>query len=861
MGKRIPYRRKELFGGDGTRLFTGQHLTEIAFPLGGIGAGCVSLGGWGQLRDWEIFNHPNKGCNSATSFFALRAQQGRKKPEVRLLQGQPRGSYATGGHGLTHWNVKLPAFRKCEFEGAFPFARVHLRDNAIPVDVTIEAFNPFIPLDGKNSSLPVAIFRFHLNHRGTDTTKLRLYALLENLTGFPETGMCRNEVTETDGLRGVRLTTSRHDAGSPRSGSMALATPHPNGTNTAKAILSTAFDGAWEFWESLNDTGDFPHKADTAEGGEKGTVTCAVSLDAQLEPGENVDLPVILAWHSPVSDAGGKPWKTYAGAHFTDAWEAAEYTMANLDELTARTRAFAERLYHSTLPGIVTEAVSSQLSILKTPTCLRFADGGFWGWEGCSDKSGCCLGTCTHVWNYAQALPYLFPDLQRSVREQHFGLSMDDDGRMCFRQPLPPGTKASTEGFHPAADGQLGGVMKVYREWLVSGDDEWLKRIWPDCRKSLEYAWAYWDSDKDGVMEGVQHNTYDNEFWGPNTMLGTFYLGALKAGAAMARHVGEIDRADEYERVFECGRIWVEENLYTDRWYRQIINEKAGENSAHPSSHLRKGESVPRYQYGEGCLSDQLIGQWYATMLGLGDLLDPEHVRTTLKSIFRHNWRFDLSDHACLLRAYALAREAGLLICTWPKVEQPPYPFWFSSEVWCGIEYQVASHMVYEGLLNEALSIVKGVRDRHTGLRRNPYDEFECGHHYSRSLASYGLLLAFSGFQYDGPRRCVGFAPRVNQENFACFFAVDGAWGGFEQTKARDTTVATIVLDEGALPLRSVVLADEPADCSLEVWLGSEAVEATASATKDARGRTGLLIALAKEQTVTPGAPLRIRLT
>ena len=861
MGKRIPYKRKELYGGDGTRLFTGQHLTEIAFPLGGIGAGCVSLGGWGQLRDWEIFNHPNKGCNSSTSFFALRAQQGHGKPEVRLLQGQPRGSYATGGHGLTQWNVKLPAFRKCEFEGAFPFAQVHLQDNAIPVDVTLQAFNPFIPLDAKNSSLPVAVFRFHLHHRGTDTVKLRLYALLENLAGFPETGMCHNEVRETSSLRGVHLTTKKHAAGSPRSGSMAVVTPHAPGAATAKAILSTAFDGAWEFWESLNADGKLPHAVDVAESGEKGTLTCGLALDAQLEPGEDLELPVILAWHSPVSDAGGKPWKTYVHTLFADAWEAAEYALTNLDQLTARTRAFAERLHHSTLPGIVVEAVSSQLSILKSPTCLRFADGGFWGWEGCSERGGCCLGTCSHVWNYAQALPYLFPDLQRSVREQHFRLNMDENGRMCFRQPLPPETKANVQGFHPAADGQLGGVMKVYREWLISGDDEWLSRVWPDCRKSLEYAWTSWDADKNGVMEGVQHNTYDNEFWGPNTMLGTFYLGALKAGAAMARHLGETERAQEYERVFESGRAWVEENLFTGWWYRQIINAEAGPSSAHPSSHLREGETIPRYQYGEGCLSDQLIGQWYATMLGLGDLLDPTHVRITLKSIFRHNWRFDLSDHACLLRAYALAREAGLLICTWPKVEQPPYPFWFSSEVWCGIEYQVASHMVYEGLLNEALSIVKGVRDRHTGMRRNPYDEFECGHHYSRSLASYGLLLAFSGFQYDGPQRRIGFAPQVHQENFGCFFAVDGAWGGFEQTKARDTTVATIVLDEGALPLRSVVLPDEPADCSLEVWLGAQAVEATAAEAKDARGEAGLLIALAEEQTVAPGTPLRIRLT
>ncbi|NOY80039.1 MAG: hypothetical protein GXP31_03440 [Kiritimatiellaeota bacterium] len=857
MAKRIPYSRGELFGGSPVRRFSGRHLDEIAFPLGGIGAGCVSLGGWGQLRDWEIFNHPNKGFNSAASFFALRCKQKkRRRSTVRLLQGQPGGSYVSSGHGVRAWNAKFPAFRRCEFEGEFPFARVRLRDSRSPVEVELEAFSPFIPLDDRNSSLPAAFFTFRLRNRSLNRVELRLLAMIENLVGYPELGGCRNAVETLPEGCGVRMGTRKHEPGSPRYGSMALVTPFPDTIGTARAVSSLAFDGAWEFWEAVTRKGEFPMVLDNADSDEKNTLTGGLILKTDLEPGAEIEMPVILAWHSPVSDAGGKPWKTYTGALFEDAWAVARYALANRDELMRRSRSFSQLLHGSTLPGPAVEAVSSQLSILKTPTCLRFEDGAFWGWEGCSDRSGCCPGSCSHVWNYAQALAWLFPALERSVREQHFALNMDpDSGRMCFRQSLPPGSPCNIAGFHPAADGQLGGILKVFREWKISGDNEWLRRVWPTCRRSLEFAWEYWDADRDGVIEGVQHNTYDNEFWGPNPMIGTFYLGALRAGAEMARFLGESERARDYDRLFESGRRWIEEHLFNGRWYRQIINPEAGRHSAHPSGHLHEGEQIPRYQFGEGCLSDQLIGEWYAAMLGLGPLLDPEHVRTALKSIFKHNWKPDLSDHACLLRAYALAKEAGLLLCTWPGVESPPYPFWFSSEVWCGIEYQVAAHMIWEGLQAQGMSIVKGVRDRHNGLRRNPYNEFECGHHYSRSLASYALLGAFAGFRYDGSRGHVRFAPQWRPEDFRCFFSVGSGWGVFVQTRKRGVAEVRIEIEEGELFVRCLALPGEAPDRPVEVRLG--ALELIVQVEADGGGTS---LVFESGVTVAPGTPLCVRI-
>ncbi|MBN1673945.1 MAG: hypothetical protein JXR37_23045 [Kiritimatiellae bacterium] len=859
----IPYSKRELFEAPAVRRFSGRQLDEIAFPIGGIGTGCISLGGWGQLRDWEIFNRPNKGYNPNVCFFALHAREAGRRPEARLLRGRPQGSYVGDGHGRFDWAAGFPPMRTCTFTGRFPFAELSLRDPRVPLSVCLEAFNPFIPLDDRNSSIPIAIFLFHLRNTAKRPVTARLFAGLENIAGHPDMRGGSNRTRRTGGVGGVMLENRSHAPDSPRHSTLALVSPHRDQAATAGAVVGTGHGEKWAFWRSFERTGLPPCRVQEAKNGEKNRAVGGLTLKTRIQPGATATLPVFIAWHSPVSDAGSawradtdaQGWKTYVAACFKDAWDVAAHTARHLPELEAKTRLFAKRLYTSSLPGVAVEAAGSQISILKSTTCLRFEDGGFWGWEGVSNKAGCCAGTCTHVWNYAQALPYLFPALARSVRDQQYDLNMDENGRMCFRQPLPPGSKGNPEDFYAAADGQLGGVMRVYREWLISGNEAWLQKTWPKCKKALEYAWLYWDADKDGVMEGVQHNTFDNEFWGPNTMLSSVYLGALRAGEEMARHLGDERSADVYRRIFESGRAWMDRNLFNGKWYRQIINPNANAHTDRKSNHLVEGEKIPRWQYGEGCLSDQLIGQWYAEMLQLGYLYEPAHVRRTLRSIFRHNWRADLDDHATLLRSYAFAGEAGLIVCTWPDGGEPPYPFWFSSEVWCGCEYQVASHLIYEGFLEEGLAIVKGCRDRHDGTRRNPWDEFECGHHYSRSMASWALLLALAGFEYNAHEARIGFAPRVSQKDFHVFFCAEAAWGVFRQNAAGAVFKAEIQVDHGALPVKQLVLAPPAKDTKrAEARSGGRKIPCRLK-------RTGKGVAVAFDGSVTIGAGKTLKVT
>lgn len=265
-------------------------------------------------------------------------------------------------------------------------------------------------------------------------------------------------------------------------------------------------------------------------------------------------------------------------------------------------------------------------------------------------------------------------------------------------------------------------------------------------------------------MEGEQHNTYDIEFYGPNPMTSVLYLGALRAGEEMARALGEQRAAGEYRQVYERGRQNMEQ-LWNGEYYVQRLDDV----------------NEHRYQFGIGCLSDQFLGQWLASLVGLGHLLPEERIRQALASIYRYNYRADLSDHPNPQRVYALNDERGLVLCSWPHDGRPVYPFPYAHEVWTGVEYQVAAHLISEGFLTEGLTLVQSARERYDGERRNPWDEMECGHHYARAMSSWSLLLALSGYQYSAPRRSLRFAPCLWPEDFRCFFTAGEAWGSYAQ--------------------------------------------------------------------------------
>ncbi len=789
------------------RRFTGPSLSEIAFPLGGIGTGTVSLGGYGNLRDWEIFNRPNKGGILPFTFAALRlAGGGLKKPLIRVLERRTLPPYQ-GGHGVPReTGLGLPRFREAVFTGSYPFADIRFQDAKLPVEVALEAFNPMIPLDTANSGLPVAILTYRLTSRATSKVEAAVAFSLMNPVGYDGVAKLRgrrapffggnlNEFKQEKGASGLLLTSQKYPADSARYGSMAVVC---DGSDVSYR-LEWEHGGWWDefhkWWDELLEQGRFANKAsDPSE--ERETEYASLASHLTLGPGETKRATFVLAWHFPntenywTSDAEhkGKPLKNHYGTRWTSAWEPGQYALANAMSLRQRSEQYRDLVYASTLPEGVVDAVSSQASIVRTNTIMVLEGKRVFAFEGCNDDSGCCPMNCTHVYNYEQTMAHLYPELERSMRDTDFLVNMRPDGSMGFRTavPLAPGGRLP----FPAADGQMGCVMKAYREWRLGGGDGWLRKLWPEVKRALQFAWVKWDADRDGVMEGEQHNTYDIEFYGPNSMMGTMYLGALAAGARMARHLGDTQSAETYEKLIKEGSARLDKLLWNGEYYVQKVDESTAK--------------AARYQYGEGCLSDQLLGQWFAEVASLGKLLPPDHVRTALASIFKYNFRSSFAEFANPQRLYALNDEAGLLLCSWPHGKRPALPFVYSDEVWTGIEYQVAAHLIYEGMVKEGVTIVDAVRDRYDGIRRNPWNEVECGHHYARAMSSWSLLLALSGFGWSAPDKELRFQPVVNQHNFRSFYCTGNAWGGYSQRVAGEKEEVEISVAEGSLEIATL---------------------------------------------------------
>jgi hypothetical protein len=374
--------------------------------------------------------------------------------------------------------------------------------------------------------------------------------------------------------------------------------------------------------------------------------------------------------------------------------------------------------------------------------------------------------------------------------------------------------KAADHSFYAAADGQLGGIMKVYREWRISGDVSWLTKMFPMVKKSLDFCIGTWDPKEKGIIEEPHHNTYDIEFWGPEGMCTSFYLGALSAFISMGNFLKE--NVSRYESLLAKGKHYLENNLFNGEYFFQEI-KYTGLKAGNPvdASKISMGgkysdeakklmeKEGPKYQYGKGCLSDGILGAWIGRMCGIDDFVDSKKIKSHLLSVHKYNFKEDLSDHANPQRpSYALGDEGGLLLCTWPKGGKLSLPFVYSNEVWTGIEHQVASHLIMMGHINEGLEILRASRKRYDGKVRNPYDEYECGHWYARALSSYGYLQAFTGVRYDAVDQVLYVDSQVG--DFISFLSTEAGFGNVHYTKGK----ATLNVAYGSIPVKKVIVND-----------------------------------------------------
>ncbi len=820
--------------------FVHPKILQAAMPMGGLGAGSICLNGSGGLQDFSIRHRPHLSAHgldshdSTIAAFALlrvngvasRLVEGPLPVEKIYDQGLQGTGYRQGGH------EGLPRFKTSRFESGFPFGRVTLTDPKMPVRVEVLGWSPLIPLDDVNSGLPCAILEYTVRNTSRRTVD---FALTWNVCHLAVGRTGHNRGTRNRVIPGKGIHFFNTEATSDASfGSASLTVIGERPRIQAMWLRSGWFDDISALWRDCEEE-RFPTNRGSGRTAFDGRNGGAVQVRARLAPGREKTVRVLLTWHFPNSDVfagglsdeavAGRTWRGFYASRWRDAADVAGHVHRNFADLRERTAAFQRSLCESSLPREALDAVLANLAILKSPTILRQENGNLWGWEGCFPTHGSCHGTCTHVWNYAQAICHLFPAVERTLREAEYRRSMDERGHVNFRSALPDGPVK--HDYHAAADGQLGGIMKLHRDWHISGDTEWMKDLYSLARRSLEYCIGQWDPDHRGVLFEPHHNTYDIEFWGPDGMCSSIYIGALCAMGEMAEAVGKADDAARYRGLAGAGARFMEKELYNGEYFYQRVQYRDLRDQSFaqllrrppPGAHapemlrLLKREG-PRYQYGTGCLSDGVIGEWMAALYGIETPLDRRKVRSTLWAIHRHNFRRNLREHAnCQRPGYAMGGEAGLLLCSWPRGGKPTLPFVYSDEVWTGIEYQVATHLIAEGRVREGLAIVKAARGRYDGHVRNPWNEYECGNFYARAMASFALVGTLAGFRYSAVEKTLRLAPRLPARPFVTFFST--ATGHGTLTLSRDRL--TISLNEGKLSLRRLVVQSEGKTFDLEV--------------------------------------------
>ena len=807
-------------------VYSGDRLTGIDFPVGPTGSGGIQQLGDGTRNEAWIFNIESQ-LNSTWgrrqeevphSFFAVRAQQGGDAPVVRALQTVKEGPFAP--------------MSSLTFTGEYPLAAYHFADAALPVSVTEDVDSPTVGGDLLDSSYPTAIYEFHLRNTSDAPATVSLLATQQNAVGFdaqaqtgeiggpngrtnPGYGANANAVS-TDARGGhLNMTGCTDGAVAPVAlrcnGSLYLSLLSPGTSGTASfpsenALLDDfAADGAVSGPASANGRLPDPTTPDWGE-----TVDGALSTTRTLAPGEEVTIPVVFSWYIPTSNVrefGGE------GVYYSNRWKnAAEVDQAvtgRLDDLQARTRAFHDALYDSNLPHYVLDRLTSQMAILHTPTVFWAQNGFLGGFEG----YGCCTSMPTHVWQYSQLAQRLWPEIDQKWESQWLDNELPG-GLIPYRYIAP----------QLAMDGQTGVVLGAYRYWLATGDRAWLDKYWLKLAQAMEYVVANFDPDGDGMLSGEQRTTLDTTSSGTSSWLGTMYLAALHASQTMAAVEGDTVEADRFGQIYQAGRANQEQALWNGAWYvekpdatRIAIPQQS------PASVVTTDTATATITSGNAVMSDMLLGQWWSTQLGLGDIYDPAHMTTAMRTLFDDNFRTDFANYDTHGgRVFVEPQDSGLVMMTWPKHDRPSDSSMYADEVWSGQEYAAAATMIQRGLVDDGLRVVKAVFDRYDGRLRthmalfncgagdgggDPFGDDECGKWYSRAMSVWSVLLALQGFSYDASAKTIGFAPKWQPGDHRSFFSAGDAWGTFAQQRDADgRQTDSLAVKSGTLTLARVNL-------------------------------------------------------
>ena len=777
---------------ENAHIYSGQYLTAIDFPVGALGGSVIRMNGKAEREWWHIFNNFEERAGSGkvpNSFFAIRAEQN-GTPVIRALQTSPVGAF--------------PAMNRLTFQGEFPFGWYDFTDNELPVKVSLEAYSFLIPMDLKNSAVPSAIFRYTIKNTSVTKVKVSLMATQQNAVGFtgydtitgPGNRNCRgygsnqNTIVTETGRTSLKMTGI--------AGSMQLSGYETGMSGTASwASLASLYS-------DFSADGQLSGKIQAVSPQAGTTVDGALEKDFTLNPGEVKTITFVLSWHFPKGSFGRKDipaWNFPEGGNqyenwWTDAGDVDNYMFALFSELDAKTRLYHNTLYSSNIPRNVLDRVSSNICVLKSPTAFWLKNGYFGLWESTSDHEE-WFGNCKHVYHYAQGQARLFPELGRTLRKQD------------LKTQTGEGLLPSRDGeLNNAIDGHFGSILGVYREHLLSENNDFLTSSWPQTKKAMNYTISTFDPDNDGMMSGTHHNTLDCNISGTSPWIGSMYMAALKACEKMASIMGDTASASTYKRIWTIG----------------VRNQNAQLWDSNLGYYKEKTENLPNTRVMANAISiDMLLGQWWANQLGLGPIYPEDRSRAALLKIYNSNKFTDTgSGYVAAFRDFLGTGDTGWQMFKHPDAI-PDNTILYYNEVMSGFEYSMAATLIQYGLVKGGISVIQAIANRYDGrLRSNgevhmannstvfgcgsPFGEDECGDFYGRALSSWSALLALQGFMYDGPQQVITFKPVWQPENHKSFFSASEGWGLFTQTRSKSSQTDVISVKYGNVSVRQIQL-------------------------------------------------------
>lgn len=783
------------------------HMTRADKPrsgmaLGGIGAGWFELRQDGIGYNWNIFNNKPLGlgvpftmAHDSILFFAVRYQVQGQEPRMRLLQIEDEfGAAAIIDHPHYYVFPWLAGVDETTYEASFPFVKMTFKDKDMPFDVELEALSSFIPHDVKNSSLPAAIFNFSIKSKTKQPVDVMLMACMRNAVGYdvPERTYA-SRVVSGHGFKGFEMTCNGLDPAHSSYGTMGI---------TSLAGRSTHYLG-WEhrhpYYEIALRNRVLPNTDDTdgrnatdqqtrkRKAMERCFSTIAHSTTLRGK-GATFGHGFIATWHFPnqYAEAPGagrhdRRMATHNEGHyyanfFECAADVGAYVARNLKQLRAGTCAFHDAFFSSTVAPYVLDQINSNLNTFFTSSWLT-RDGHYGILEGLDKYSSYAgLGTTDVAMYGGVATAALFPELDRQLQRDHRGFQ-SSRGQVAHSitrnfHDINPREKESERLDMPAQYAYM-----VLRAGFWANDRAFIAEMWPSVKKALEYVLKHRDKNGDLLpdMEGIMCS-YDNfPMYGVAPYVASQWLAAVAAGVEAAGLLGDTKAEARYREVLEKGVKVFEDKAWNGTYYR-LYNDAGGEHD----------------DMDEGCLTDQVIGQWAAHLIGMPHFLDRSRVHKALRHIMRRNYHPDY----------------GIRNCTWPYdtyLHEIDAGTWVdqANTAWTGVELAFASFLIYEGLYRDGLKVIKNVDDRYrdSGMY---WDHKEFGGHYFRPMSAWAIMHALLGLKVHGTTWT--FAPRVLEDDVRMYFACGQGTGVYERklTAKGERIVLTVLT--GRLQVRDLHL-------------------------------------------------------